>query len=449
VQRRHQKIIEEAPAPNMPDGLREQMGETAVRAAKAINYQGAGTVEFLLDEDGSFYFMEMNTRLQVEHPVTEFITGQDLVEWQLIVACGEPLPLRQDQLKVTGHAFEARIYAEDPSNEFMPATGKLNHLSPPIENAHVRVDTGVVQGDEVSPYYDPMIAKLIVWDENRDRALARLAKALREYQISGVTTNIEFLYNLATCAPFMKADLDTGFIAKHQDLIFHRSDTDLNVYLPLASLYLLLAQAQHSDQSIRSSPASPWDVANSWRLNQPNSQQLTISINDQKFLINAENIGSLNDPKFRIKVSEKEYMVQGSLTGSILNAQVNGHRQKLNVVAKGAPHLGHYTLFSANAAVDFYVPPVDIGRQDNKSMAGNFRAPMNGTIVEVLVSTGSSVTEGEPLIIMEAMKMQHTISAPSDGEVVELFCQQGDLVDGGSELLKFTAKAEAVSETES
>ncbi len=224
VQRRHQKVIEEAPAPNMPEGLREQMGETAVRAAQAINYQGAGTVEFLLNTnpDGghSFYFMEMNTRLQVEHPVTEMITGQDLVEWQLRVAAGEHLPMTQEQLCITGHAFEARIYAEDPDNDFLPVTGTLSYLQTPKENVHVRVDTGVVQGDEVSVHYDPMIAKLIVWDKNRNRALARLARALTEYRISGITTNINFLYNLATCAPFIEADLDTGFIEKHEKVIF-------------------------------------------------------------------------------------------------------------------------------------------------------------------------------------------------------------------------------------
>jgi 3-methylcrotonyl-CoA carboxylase alpha subunit len=187
VQRRHQKIIEEAPAPGMTPQLRREMGEAAVRAARAIDYEGAGTVEFLLDEDGSFYFMEMNTRLQVEHPVTEMITGQDLVEWQLRVAAGEDLPLNQEELSIDGHAFEARIYAEDPAAEFLPATGTVSYLQPPVESEHVRVDTGVLQGDEVSVHYDPMIAKLIVWDESRDRALSRLAKALAEYRVSGLS----------------------------------------------------------------------------------------------------------------------------------------------------------------------------------------------------------------------------------------------------------------------
>ena len=192
VQRRHQKIIEEAPAPNMPETLRKQMGQAALTAAQAIDYVGAGTVEFLLDVDGAFYFMEMNTRLQVEHPVTEMITGEDLVAWQLMVATGQALPKQQHELTLSGHAFEARIYAEDADNAFLPATGKLSLVRPPEENAHVRVDTGVVEGDEVSVYYDPMIAKLIVWDTDRNKALHRLHSALRQYHIDGVTTNINF-----------------------------------------------------------------------------------------------------------------------------------------------------------------------------------------------------------------------------------------------------------------
>jgi 3-methylcrotonyl-CoA carboxylase alpha subunit len=259
VQRRHQKVIEEAPAPGVTAELRRQMGEAAVRAAQAIEYEGAGTVEFLLDEGGSFYFMEMNTRLQVEHPVTEMITGQDLVEWQLRVAAGEGLPLKQDELGIRGHAFEARIYAEDPDHDFLPATGILSYLQPPDENEHVRVDTGVLQGDEVSVYYDPMIAKLVVWDENRKRALSRLARALSEYRVSGLRTNISFLYNLATSKPFRDAELDTHFIEKHHDMLFHESEHDRVQDLPLASLYLLLRLEQATRARAGSSdPWTPW-----------------------------------------------------------------------------------------------------------------------------------------------------------------------------------------------
>ncbi|HJW02181.1 MAG TPA: acetyl-CoA carboxylase biotin carboxylase subunit, partial [Azospira sp.] len=218
VQRRHQKVLEEAPAPGMTPERRRQMGEAAVAAAKAVGYVGAGTVEFIATstyaQDGTFYFMEMNTRLQVEHPVTEMITGQDLVEWQLRVAAGEPLPLKQEQLENRGHALEARIYAEDASKGFLPSTGRLVHLAPPAESLHVRVDTGVEEGDEITPHYDPMIAKLIVWDEDRDAALARMRQALADYRVVGVTTNIDFLSRLVACPAFAGADLDTDLIER-------------------------------------------------------------------------------------------------------------------------------------------------------------------------------------------------------------------------------------------
>ena len=245
VQRRHQKVVEEAPAPGMSDELRKAMGEAAVRAAEAIGYEGAGTVEFLLDEDGSFYFMEMNTRLQVEHPVTELITGQDLVEWQLKAASGQTLPLSQDDVQINGHAVEVRIYAEDPDNDFLPATGKLEYLRTPEENRYVRVDTGVREGDEVSIYYDPMIAKLIVWDENRDRAMQRMSQALTEYRIAGMKTNTHFLKRLIDNPAFRAAELDTGFIEKHEEDLFsdHGGSHSANP-LALAALYTLLKQGQ-------------------------------------------------------------------------------------------------------------------------------------------------------------------------------------------------------------
>src|SRR5690606_22377506 len=220
VQRRHQKVLEEAPAPGMTPERRAAMGKAAVDAARAVGYVGAGTVEFIANQDGSFYFMEMNTRLQVEHPVTEMITGLDLVEWQLRVAAGEPLPRSQDQLGIRGHAIEARIYAEDPDHGFLPSTGRLIHLAPPALSPHVRIDTGVDEGDEISSHYDPMIAKLIVWDETRERALARMTRALGDYRIVGVANNIGFLSRLVACSSFAEADLDTGLIKREHDRLF-------------------------------------------------------------------------------------------------------------------------------------------------------------------------------------------------------------------------------------
>jgi 3-methylcrotonyl-CoA carboxylase alpha subunit len=434
VQRRHQKVIEEAPAPGMNPELRRAMGETAVQAARAINYEGAGTVEFLLDREGSFFFMEMNTRLQVEHPVTEMITGQDLVEWQLQVAAGEALPLQQDELEINGHAFEARIYAEDPDHDFLPDTGTLSYLQAPEENRHVRVDTGVLQGDEVSVYYDPLIAKLVVWDENRERALSRLARALSDYRISGVTTNISFLYNLATSKPFVAAELDTGFIEKHRDLLFHDSETDRVQDLPLASLYLLLRMEQSSrKRSSGTDPFSPWNASNAWRLNEPALHTGAIVLNGTEYDVPVEEIGNSSNRRFRITVGDKSVMAAGELNGNELYADIDGYRRHVVVV----PHDGLFTLFSEQGAMQFSLAQADYGEEDIAAGAGVFKAPMNGVVVKLLVEPGASVEKGQPVIIMEAMKMEHTLCAPADGMVNEFYFQAGDQVDGGSLLLEF------------
>ncbi|MFT6578772.1 MAG: 3-methylcrotonyl-CoA carboxylase alpha subunit, partial [Zhongshania sp.] len=269
IQRRHQKVIEEAPAPGLSESLRSEMGDAAVRAAQAIDYVGAGTVEFLLDRDGSFYFMEMNTRLQVEHPVTEMITGLDLVDWQLRVAAGATLPLKQNELQIRGHAIEARIYAEDPNNEFLPQTGTLHFLETPPESAHVRVDTGVREGDEVSVFYDPMIAKLIVWDRDRSAALRRLSSALKQYRISGVINNIDFLHTISRHEAFAAADFDTGFIGKHEDSLLDNVSSQNPTRLALAALYLVLAQKQRINNyaSASNDVNSPWNNPYNWRPN--------------------------------------------------------------------------------------------------------------------------------------------------------------------------------------
>lgn len=435
VQRRHQKVIEEAPAPGMNQMVRAAMGDAALRAAKAIDYEGAGTVEFLLDTDDTFYFMEMNTRLQVEHPVTEMITGQDLVEWQLRVAAGQDLPLAQDQLQINGHAFEARIYAEDPDNDFLPVTGTLSFLQPPEESDNVRVDTGVLQGDEVSIYYDPMIAKLIVWDENRDRALSRLAKALSEYRISGMTTNVDFLYNLATAEPFRKADLDTGFIEKHRELIFHKSEAELERYLPLATLFLILKRNQDAAElaSQSADPYSPWHATNGWRSGSANLHDYHLLVNGSEVTVNAE---ETSPGRFRLSApgadTEMNIQLSGSLEGSDLHADVDGHRIHASVVA----HDGIYSLFTQDAALQFSIIEPDCGDQDDDAEAG-FSAPMTGTIVALPVEAGDSVKKDQAIVIMEAMKMEHTIRAPADGIVLEFYCQPGDLVDGGAELVNF------------
>ena len=435
VQRRHQKVIEEAPAPGMTPELRATMGEAAIRAAQAIDYEGAGTVEFLLDSDGSFYFMEMNTRLQVEHPVTEMITGQDLVEWQLRVAAGEVLPARQDELVLNGHAFEARIYAEDPDNDFLPVTGTLSFLQPPETSANVRVDTGVLQGDEVSVYYDPMIAKLIVWDESRDKALQRLTRALREYRISGMTTNVDFLYNLANSEPFRKADLDTGFIEKHHGEIFHDSDAELEQELPLAALYLLLEQ-ERSAQVARNASGdvtSPWSEPSGWRLNEPYLHRFELSVHEQAYHVSVEQLGKRGDTRYRISCNGKTIQAQGNLSGNELSANLDGYLLRASV----AEHDGSFSLYTADSAISFRLVEPDLGDIDEGSGQGGLTAPMNGTMVTLLVEPGAEVKADDPLLVMEAMKMEHTIRAPQDGLVRAFYYQPGDLVDGGAELLEF------------
>jgi len=435
VQRRHQKVIEEAPAPGMTESLRRQMGETAVQAAQAINYTGAGTVEFLLDEDGSYYFMEMNTRLQVEHPVTEMITGQDLVEWQLKIAYGDALPLRQEEVKITGHAFEARIYAEDPDNDFLPVTGTLGFLQPPEESTHVRVDTGVCQGDEISVYYDPMIAKLVVWDETRERALQRLASALREYRIGGTVTNMDFLYNLATSQPFVAAEVDTGFIEKHSDLIFHDRQQDLEKELPLAAFALLLhKQGLNMSASQATDPWSPWQGSGAWRLNEPHIHRLTLHCHQQEHVVEVEQQGE----HYIVCAAGRNVHLRGYLQGDTAHLDVDGHRQQgtLASTADG------FTLYLADGACHFHEVLPDTGESDGNDANAGLSAPMNGTLVTLLVEPGTTVEAGTALLVMEAMKMEHTIRAPEEGQVEAFYYQPGDLVDGGAELLSFLTTEE-------
>ncbi len=446
VQRRHQKVIEEAPAFSMSEFLRAKMGESAIKSAQAIGYQGAGTVEFLLDVDGSFYFMEMNTRLQVEHPVTEMISGQDLVEWQLRVAANELLPKTQEQLTLNGHAFEARIYAEDANNDFLPATGKLSLLNTPIESKHVRIDTGVRQGDEVSVFYDPMIAKLIVWDESRDKALQRLAKALSEYRINGVTTNIDFLYNLATSKPFVEADIDTGFIEKNNDIIFHQDCQTLAHELPIAALYLVLSLAQKNQHiaSKTNDPNSPWNLTNAWRLNEPHLHQLALSHNEIEYSITVEQKRQGTGIYYLISINTDDNTTntvdcQGAINADIITVTIDGHRSQATV-----SHVGNkLNIYRENGVFSFTHILPDCGNNDAQDVHGGLSAPMNGTMVSVLVNSGETVTKDQPLVIMEAMKMEHTIKAPSDGVVEEVFFTAGDMVEGGDELLSFTASTDA------
>ncbi|WMS88265.1 acetyl/propionyl/methylcrotonyl-CoA carboxylase subunit alpha [Pleionea litopenaei] len=434
VQRRHQKVIEEAPAPGMTEELREKMGEVAIQAAKAIGYQGAGTVEFLLDEDGSFFFMEMNTRLQVEHPVTEMITGQDLVEWQLRVAYGETLPANQKDLSIHGHAFEARIYAEDPDNDFLPATGALHHLRTPEENAHVRIDTGIIECDEVSVHYDPMIAKLIVWDTDRYKALARLRGALKGYQVVGLKTNLNFLYQLASNEGFIEADLDTHFIQRYENSLFTaKPEVDERV-LSVAALYTMLKQRNLGEghAADQSDPYSPWDTTLGWRLNEDNHHHVTfvdpVSGNEYPVIVHFRN------DHFLVEVNDKEMRVEGEINDHDLRVNLSGEGFNASIVEQD------HSLHIFVNHCDFMLTVKQEGLADiDASSNANLSAPMPGTIVSVMVEAGQTVSADQPLLVMEAMKMEHTIKAPTDGVVTEVLYQAGDLVEDGAELVQFEA----------
>ena len=445
IQRRHQKVIEEAPAPNLPEETRIAMGEAAVAAAQAINYQGAGTVEFLYDEDGSFYFMEMNTRLQVEHPVTEMITGLDLVAWQLKIANNEPLPLSQEQVTVTGHAIEVRIYAEDPDNEFLPATGQLSYLRQPQTSNHVRVDTGVIAGDEVSSFYDPMIAKLIVWDETRERAIARMSSALDDYRIGGLKTNLGFLSNIVNAQPFKDAVLDTGFIEKNHDLLFTpKSETD-HKSLMLASLAILCEQRntallQSSAQHIENfDPYSPWGNSNAWRLNE--TAKHAIELTDANGQSHNVCIEQQNDG-YLFNFDGKQFIANAQLTDDHLQATINGH--KSNILVDLCPK--KVSLFIKQDIYHFERKLSDMSAFEMDESEDKLTAPMNGTIVEVPAIAGAQVKAGDVLVIMEAMKMEYSIVAPFDGTISEVFFAAGDMVKDGEQLVELTPVESAPAE---
>ncbi|MGM0785257.1 MAG: acetyl/propionyl/methylcrotonyl-CoA carboxylase subunit alpha [Pseudomonadota bacterium] len=440
VQRRHQKVLEEAPAPGMTAALRREMGEAAVRAAKEIGYVGAGTVEFLLDADGSFYFMEMNTRLQVEHPVTEMITGQDLVEWQLRVAMGEALPLAQEALTITGHSFEARLYAEDPEQDFLPATGTLTRFAMDLDGAgldpeRVRLDSGVETGDAVSMHYDPMLAKLIVHGDDREQALATLNRALAALDVQGVVTNRAFLQRLATHPAFQSAELDTRFIEKNEATLFAPRQYRIEEYAGAALVGLnQLARECESD--------SPWDRHDGFRLNAPHTIRIALCdpahVQDDE---SSDKVVVVEGRRERGTDTGWQLAIRGEtltaslqpLEGDAVAVTLNGHRRRLqarrdgNVVVMVDPS-GETRLFWRR------IDAIDHGHHEAES---TLTAPMHGTVVALLVEAGQQVEKGMPLMVMEAMKMEHTMTAPADGHVASFHFQAGETVGQGDVLLEF------------
>lgn len=434
IQRRHQKIVEEAPAPGLADEVRIAMGEAAVRAAQAIDYVGAGTVEFLYDIDGSFYFMEMNTRLQVEHPVTEMITDLDLVQWQLLVAAGEPLPLAQEDVEIEGHAIEVRVYAEDPDNDFLPATGTLHYLRQPEQSEHVRVDTGVRQGDEVSAFYDPMISKLIVWDEDRDLAIQRMINALATYRIAGVTTNLAFLTKLLSHQAFQNTELETQFITKHDESLNAQDTHNTALAMAMTAVFALLQQRNTAQQEASHSvqPNSPWHTLDAWAMNAPAAQTITlIDKHETTHHITATNDGA----GFNVNVGEQTFNIVAVLNDDQLRLAVDGIQRSVRV----SKHGEIISLFDGAVQFDFthHSGTDHAGEQDDAE--GGLTAPMNGTVVAISVNVGDSVAKGQTILVMEAMKMEYAISAPTDGTVEEIFYAVGDLVADGAELVNFEA----------
>ncbi|CAB1368764.1 acetyl-CoA carboxylase biotin carboxylase subunit [Denitratisoma oestradiolicum] len=432
VQRRHQKILEEAPAPGMTPQRRGAMGQAAIVAAQAIGYVGAGTVEFLLDREGNFHFMEMNTRLQVEHPVTEMITGLDLVEWQLRIAAGEPLPLVQEQLSIHGHALEARICAEDPDQGFLPASGRLVHLAAPEESLHVRVDTGVEEGDEISPHYDSMIAKLIVWDETRERACARMLQALARYRVVGVANNVDFLSRLVACPAFAQADLDTGLVEREHDFLFPAAtEPPAEAWLVVVLAELLREQETALDGARSDTdPHSPWHLRDGWRINSAARRTLVFRAGEAERSIAV----AYGERGFVLEVDGRATAVSGTLgPGGQLWADLAGRRINGTVViAAGKRHVFLHGRAFVFAAVDPLLPAGSGG-----SAEGGLSAPMPGRVVALIAQPGKRVEQGAPLLILEAMKMEHTIIAPAAGTIKRFRYGVGDQVEDGAELLEF------------
>ena len=432
IQRRLQKIIEEAPAPKLDPELRRRMGAAAVAAARAVDYVGAGTVEFLLDRDGAFYFMEMNTRLQVEHPVTEMITGQDLVEWQLRVAAGEPLPLSQEELAIDGHAMEARIYAENPEQGFLPATGVLHHLRFPDDEPGVRIDSGVEEGSTIGVHYDPMIAKLIVHGADRDQARRRLRRALARCELAGVATNVSFLFRVSGLAAFAGAELDTRFIERHQAELAGPGGGEVPPQVAaLAALAELLWERRDgiTAQQATADPWSPWALADGWRLNHGSFHRLAWRLGESRL----EVVAHYREGGFVLELPGGECRASARFDpAGRLQAELDGRRVEAGVARQGR----QLTLYLDGGSWQLLREDPRADALAAEAADSGLCAPMPGVVTAVYVDGGEAVAKGDALMVVEAMKMEHSIIAPADGVVAELHFRAGDQVEEGDELIR-------------
>jgi len=430
AQRRYQKVLEETPSPFLDAARRAAMGEAAVAAAKAVDYVGAGTIEFIVAASGEFFFMEMNTRLQVEHPVTEMTLGLDLVEWQLRVAAGQPLPLRQEQIHAHGHAIEVRLYAEDPDQNFLPGSGKLQMLRLPSPSTHVRLDGGVIEGDMVTIFYDPMIAKLIVFDSDRTQALQRLREALAACEIIGPKSNIGFLERLARHPVVVEGRIDTGYLDRHLEefLVGDIAPTDTVLF---AAATAALLQDEADVTASPADPHSPWARADAWRIGHAGKRVIALTLRDQRYDIEAHG----HDGNYLLRHGDASCEVRGArLRDDSLSARCNGESQRVPLRSDK----DHVLLHDASGQRYSFTRAIAFAWAAKDAAGGNqVIAPMPGRIVLVKAKPGDSVEQGDELLVMEAMKMELALKAPRAGIIESINATQGEFVEADAVLVRF------------